>query len=258
LVIHQGPGQSQADVDALAALQRLALNLPDNATALASAAATLVAGAGPLAIGQVLIGLGVLGFLVAARARSPRECFLPLYLLMLCLWPWPQLGARFLVPVLPLVYFYLWRLGVACWQRLAGTAVGRLPAIVALLVGVGMQCPATLSVIATRRRLPDHPGRRVLERAVEWVQQNVNAGQRILAAEAPWLHLRTDHPTRAVPAVAGVAASQQILACDYVLVTAPPVNRQLVAAMALTPERFRERFTVTDDGVTVWLYEVLE
>jgi hypothetical protein len=30
----------------------------------------------------------------------------------------------------------------------------------------------------------------------------------------------------------------------------------LVAAMALTHERFIERFTVSDDGVTVWLDEV--
>jgi hypothetical protein len=205
----------------------------------------------------VLIGLAVLGFLVAARTRSPRECFLPLYLLMLCLWPWPQLGARFLVPVLPLVYLYLWMLGAACWQRLAGTRVGRLPVIVALMVGLGMQCPVTLAVVVQRRAMATHhPGRRVLELAIEWIGQNVSAGQRLLAAEAPWLHLRTDHPTRAVPAQAPAAANQQILECDYVLVTAPPVNRQLVAAMALTHERFIERFTVSDDGVTVWLYEV--
>ncbi len=62
----------------------------------------------------IITGLAVLGYGTRLKKITIFEIFIPLYLAVIIIWPTPQ-GARFLIPVIPLMIYYS-LLGVYQWE----------------------------------------------------------------------------------------------------------------------------------------------
>lgn len=162
----------------------------------------------------VMAGLGITWF----RKRGVLEYYLLLYLWILLLWPSRQ-GERFLVPVLPLLFFYPIQTLRALFAQLnhAGRRPGPRGAGLGSRIGgglvrprlgralsfaqwavwgtlavayVALSGPAVWSVIQEERREPYYRGETGdYIQTINWVRDNTDPDAVIITDRAPWAYL---------------------------------------------------------------------
>ena len=75
--------------------------------------ATRVLNVLPYVLFSIITGLAIIGYVSRLKKITVWEIFIPLYITVVIIWPTPQ-GARFLIPVIPLMIFYA-MLGIDQW-----------------------------------------------------------------------------------------------------------------------------------------------
>jgi 4-amino-4-deoxy-L-arabinose transferase-like glycosyltransferase len=226
-----------------------------NAPALAGAAGDLLAGRLPGAEPGLRDAARwvLLALLLVALAKSlPRtgvaDGFLWCYAGVLLLWPWPELMDRFLLPVLPLLVLMLW--------QLAGTPSLRAVLVAALLALQVEPVVARLRFFSGSTA--ENPMVKTLQQAADWIVQQAPPASRVVGENAPWLHLKTGRTCRFPPVVTAEALLQWLRRGDLMVVQSIDTGR-VNAAMAMTPDRFRQRFATRGaDGTICLVVEVVQ
>ena len=135
----------------------------------------------PLAGQLLLVAWVLLGWAVAwRRARGVVEWYVAWYLLMLVLHPWNE-GGRLLLPILPLLWHYLWVGGGWCVGRVRRppwSSVVRVGAVAGVALTLAGQAIAAAQVVRfqhTDFRLPPPEvlAREPQRRSMQWSRMNV-------------------------------------------------------------------------------------
>ncbi|MEN8143997.1 MAG: hypothetical protein ABFS14_03520 [Gemmatimonadota bacterium] len=216
----------------------------------------------------IIAGAAVLaGWLAEAGARVRlATLFLPLYIMLILLWPSVWTDARFLLPVLPLLAIYALAgarsLSARLWPGTGNAAVATM-AVLFLALGA----------MSTHKRVPVRracqlawqegkaclgPGYVELLRAAAWARDSTPAGAIVASRQPALFYLGSGrqgdvYTFSSVPEV--VLRDLEELGATYVLVGRTSITTPLYLAPAVdgNPDRFRPVF---QDGSTI-LYEFL-
>lgn len=222
----------------------------------------------PAAIGVVLTGLVLIGFVSRARAHlGVGELSCGLYGLVLLLWPWEL--SRFLHPLLPILYFYLFAGLVACLRvrrllrlpRVANTTLAATVIGVLMVLNVFRDVQDVRNPV--RSRITD------LQVGSEWIMRFTSASSVVMSPNPLERSLYTRRLMTEIPSDLSSSdkdylAAMKSLGVSYVLL-APPLQdprtftlddatRRMQAVVSRHPESFQ--LTYSDPANNIWIYAV--
>ncbi len=204
------------------------------------------------------------GWLGAALwRRTAVEWYFAGYVVIFMMWPSPQ-GERFLVPVLPMLYYYVVR--VVAEAARSAARLARAPAhvrhaartVCAVVIALGFLVAARSELtqrVAIERREPYHEG--VVADyidALRWVGQNTSPDAVLVTNRAPYGVMWADRPTYTVP---WVSDRDEILASVFANgVTHAVTNSFTATYLGPVVDAHPELFTPIKQFGSTRVYEV--
>ncbi|HUU29852.1 MAG TPA: hypothetical protein VM123_18775 [archaeon] len=200
----------------------------------------------------LLVLIGLIGHL--ARTFRILEIYMLVFLGMVLIWPEAWSDVRFLMPVVPLIIFYLAEgaalAGRRIWPEIYrnGAAAAAAACVIALL-GLGAQAlrvPDNLDMVGRYLRGDRYAGypsnwRNFFE-AADWVRQNTPETSVVTVRKPTLFYLHTGRKIEVYPFTTNTdSVLSRITATDYVIVDAVSgtTYRYLVPAIQKAPERFK-------------------
>lgn len=216
----------------------------------------------------LLAGLACLGWVLSLRRRrGVMEYYAALYAAVFLIWPAHQ-GERFLVPILPMIFFYaltpfasLLEWTASRFKTLAGPLFRNISIAVfltAAAVGFLFSNASSLSAAVKRERAVPYyqGGMGDYMAAFVWVKENAPEDAVLIANRAPYGIITAERPTYTVPWVQGRhdmkwASIERVGGTHAV---ASPGHGHIAQLIENYPSRFREIKRFGEYGI----YEILE
>ena len=200
----------------------------------------------------VLIGL----IYCLMRRRTIAEYYFPLYMLVYLAWPSWQ-GERFLVPVIPFIFYYILKVGelillsIESLVRLkipigrrARSLMGGSLLFISVVFLVGLNRNSDLSIIRAEHAKPYYS--KVVSDfldVIDWIKVNTTPETIVISDRPSWVYLLSDRKTFSFPWVSNpdeVVGFIRQIGADYVIVN--PISSVTRRYLVPTIKRYREGF----------------
>lgn len=267
LVVSRATDPTSAMIDVKQFVERLQRNAVHYSNLTASLLTGKKARSGMSA--YLLTGLACAGWFLSLlfRRRGVMEYYAVLYAAVFLIWPAHQ-GERFLVPILPMIFFYaltpfafLLQLTSSFFKTLTGTLFRNISIAVfltAAAVGFLISNGSSLSAAVKRERaVPYYQGGMAdYMDAFVWVKENAPEEAVLIANRAPYGIITADRPTYTVPWVQGRHEMkwESIERVGGTHAIASSGNAHIAQLIEKYPSRFREIERFGAYGI----YEILE